>query len=141
MPRRLRSWTGVSSLTLLWCAACGSPPPADPDKKATFAVNGKVLLDGQALPAVTVVLHPRDAAGDKALRSYGKTDASGSFTLSTYQAGDGAPAGHYTVTVHGDPDAAVAAAVPDRYARTGSSGLQVEVKQQANDLPPFQLRR
>lgn len=140
MPRRLRSWSGVSGFTLMWCAACSTPPPPDPDKKATFAVSGKVLLAGQPLPGVTVVFHPSDDAGAKATRAYGKTDASGSFKLSTYVAGDGAPAGRYSVTVHGDPDADIVV-VPERYARTTSSGLQVEVKQQTNDMPAFQLRR
>ncbi len=131
----------MSVIALLWCAGCGSaPPPADPDKKATFAVRGKVLLDGRPLPRATVTFHPRDDAGPKPVRAYGKTDETGSFQLSTYQPGDGAPAGRYTVTLHGDADDA-ASAVPARYGRMETSGLQVEVKQETNELPPFQLRR
>jgi len=34
-----------------------------------------------------------------AVTSYGKTDATGQYELTTYEPGDGAPAGHYQVSV------------------------------------------
>jgi hypothetical protein len=122
----MRAWTGVSGFTLLWCAACSSPPPPpDPDRKATFPVSGRLLLDGEPLAGVTVVFHRRSAAGVKQTYSYGKTDATGGFKLSTYEAGDGAPAGRYTVTVVGETDAAVRGAealCPSQYVRAGIRG-------------------
>lgn len=112
---------------------CGS---SEGDKKgATFPVKGQVQLDGRPLGGVFVVLHP--LAGDPARRSYGRTAADGTFVLSTYAHQDGAPAGEYIVTILW-PDGE--GQVP-QYARPETSGIRVEIKQGANELAPFPLRR
>jgi len=133
----LLSWFGW--IVVLSCTACGSAPPRDPNQKPTFSARGKVVLDDQPLRNAVVTLHPLDV-DTKAIRSYAKTDAEGNFELSTYQPGDGVPAGRDAVTVLQDADES-AAGVPERYANPKTSGLIVEVKEENNTLPVLRLRR
>jgi hypothetical protein len=140
MDRRRRCCLSLMAAGLiLQCPACGEAPPAIKDKKPTFAVQGKILVDGQPLADAVVTFHPHGEAGAKVTRSYAKTDASGSFKLSTYEPGDGAPAGRYLVTVYQDPDQP-GASLPERYHSPATSGIVAEVKQQDNELEPFRLR-
>jgi hypothetical protein len=125
---------------VLWCAACGSAPPRDPSQKPTFAARGRVLLDDQPLKNAVVTLHPLGDTATKPVRSYARTDAEGNFELSTYQPGDGVPAGRYAITILQDADEG-AVRVPQRYANPKTSGLIVEVKEEENALPAFRLRR
>ncbi|NLS92018.1 MAG: carboxypeptidase regulatory-like domain-containing protein [Planctomycetaceae bacterium] len=74
--------------------ACGCTP-AGPDRPATFAVTGKVTLDGNPLEGATVGFVP-SAGGTSAI---GTTDASGTYQLSTFGSNDGAVPGEYKVKV------------------------------------------
>jgi hypothetical protein len=68
-------------------------------QKAVYPVHG-VVLDGKNKPAkgAVVVFHP--TAGDaQDCRPVGTVDDNGEFVLTTYQSGDGAPAGDYVVTL------------------------------------------
>ena len=124
---------------MLSCAACGGAPPHDPDQKRTFPARGKVLFDGQPLRRAVVTLYPLQA-DSKSVRSYGRTDAEGNVEFSTYQPGDGVPAGRYAVVILPDADEG-GIRVPGRYANPKTSGLIVEVKEQENTLPVFRLHR
>src|SRR5688572_17397354 len=64
-----------------------------------FPVKGSVFVNGKAAEKALVIFHPLGDADPKAPRSTGEVAADGSFTLSTYTSGDGAPAGDYAVTV------------------------------------------
>ena len=68
------------------------------ESRATFPVEGRVLIRGQPAEGVQVFLHPCDAVQRGKPR--GVTDADGRFRLRTYHEGDGAPAGEYLVTVY-----------------------------------------
>lgn len=100
------------------------------------------MLDDQPLKKAVVALHPLDAGAKTGpiVRSYARTDAAGNFELSTYQRGDGVPAGRYAVTILQDADEG-GVRVPERYANPKTSGLIVEVKEEENTLPAFRLRR
>jgi hypothetical protein len=69
------------------------------DRRPTYPVRGSVLLDGCAVPSAMVSFwHP--GPGKKLTHvGDGLTDGDGSFTISTYAAFDGAPAGDYVVAV------------------------------------------
>jgi hypothetical protein len=136
-PSRIAHTRIAAAAALLACAACGGPPPPDPNRKATFPVSGKVLVGDRPLARAVVTFHPLDDA--KGARAYARTDAEGAFSLSTYEIGDGAPAGRYAVSVLQDADAAAAPASA-AYANPKTSGLIVEVKPETNELPPFHLR-
>jgi hypothetical protein len=94
MMKHLRSTAWL--LPLVLAAGCSD---SDPNRKETFPVTGLVLVDGKPAPEVQVVFH--DLAGmDTAMPTYSSTftKEDGRFTLSTYDEGDGVPAGEYAVT-------------------------------------------
>lgn len=77
------------------------------DLPQTFSAKGTlVLAEGELPPGLTVVLVPM--GGDGRHVSQGAVDKDGSFSLSTFKAGDGAPEGEYQVLVHFDPLAVTA---------------------------------
>src|SRR5215213_6754667 len=69
------------------------------DHAAVHKVNGKVLLDGKPIGGAMVVLHPLEAAASTEVRPLAYTQDDGTFTIATYDAADGAPAGKYTATI------------------------------------------
>ena len=71
----------------------------DNARKTTFAVTGKVTLDGKPAEHATVVLHPVGESGPDVVKPRGTVKTDGTFTLTTYAGDDGAPAGDYRVTV------------------------------------------
>jgi hypothetical protein len=71
-------------------AGCASRP-------AVYPVKGRVTFNGRAVSTGTVVFHALD---DKLPLLRGEIRADGSFELTTYRPGDGAPGGKYQVTVH-----------------------------------------
>lgn len=84
----------ISAMLIL----CGCTPPG-PARKPTVAVTGEVYSQGKPAADVAVTLHDRKGM-DKDLPSTSSamTDQNGKFFVSTYEAGDGAPEGEYTVT-------------------------------------------
>ena len=64
----------------------------------TFKVSGKVVQKGKAVPNATVIFHAnRTEEGFIKPRAITKPD--GTFELTTYESGDGAPAGTYEVSI------------------------------------------
>jgi hypothetical protein len=127
----------------LVAASCGS-------KSASLhPVRGRVLYLGQPTPGAIVVFHPVGNDDPAAPRPSGKVQEDGSFTLSTFKPGDGAPAGDYLVAIAWiDQNAQVDPAaeekpnrLPSWYADPRTSQLNAKVQKGNNDLPPFELRR
>lgn len=85
----------------LMVASCfaASCSQSDTNRKETYPVTGRVLVDGQPAEMVQVTLHD-DAGVDKAMPTFSTTftGPDGKFSLSTYEEGDGAPPGDYTAT-------------------------------------------
>lgn len=80
----------------LICCGCA---PEGPPRKATFPVTGEVIVDGKSASGVTVTLHDlKGIDGNQPTYSSAITDASGKFSVSTYNAGDGVPVGDYVLT-------------------------------------------
>jgi hypothetical protein len=125
-------------LGALLCTSCGN------GRVPVYPVTGKVLMGGKPLPRATLVFHP---TGDSPLHPVGTVDDDGSFQLTTYDQGDGAPAGKYQVTVEWrrlatiNDDRPPANSLPARYARPDSSGLLATIAPGENVLPPFELTR
>jgi hypothetical protein len=133
---------------LLTALAAGCDRPAEPHRVAVFKTKGAISYLGQAVPGAFVVLHPR-ASSDAAVptpTAHVKPD--GTFEVSTYDAGDGAAAGEYTVTVEwrqllqqqGEfvPGPNV---LPAKYGHPTTSDLVVRIAEGQNDLPPITLQR
>lgn len=101
---------------LVLCAGCGG--------SGTAQVTGKVTLDGSPLEGATVAFAP---VGEGQAAS-GKTDASGTYNLTTFVNNDGALPGSYKVTISKVEDAAGGAgsgSEDDIYAAMEKSGKNV----------------
>jgi hypothetical protein len=132
----------TGALLALTCSAC-----AKDTRKPVFPAQGKVLLDGKPLPRAFLVFHPLNDSDPHAIRPLAHAEDDGTFTVSTYDAEDGAPAGEYAVTVEWrrqatkDDDAPPPNLLPDRYARPTTSALRVKIVEGENDLPPLELKK
>src|SRR5262245_4488708 len=88
--------SAAGALAALLVAGCGSGKPQ------TVPAGGKVLFH-KATPAAgaLVVFHPADPAAEKRIggKPFAKVKDDGTFALTTYAEGDGAPEGEYGVTV------------------------------------------
>jgi hypothetical protein len=93
-----------------------------------YPAGGSVFFNGKAAAGAIVRVHGVEAAMPR-----GVVQKDGTFALTTYEAGDGAPAGRYRVSVYwrrqgqedGDEGPFL---IPERYSRPESSGLEIEVK-------------
>jgi hypothetical protein len=115
-------------------------------RKPVFPVRGRVLFEGKSAPQALVVFHPLGTEDKDAVRPWGQVGPDGTFTLTTYKSGDGAPAGLYRVTVElwlstGKGDEGPTSRLPARYANAATSGLTATVDAGPTELRPFQLKR
>lgn len=112
------------AMAALALPACGGREP----RLAVHPASGQVVLKGEPVPKALVRFHPADPAtvrypaGEEGPPIFPttETDAQGRFSLSTYLADDGVPAGSYAVTV-----------------AAGASDEEVE----GSDAPPRKARR
>lgn len=127
-------------LSGLLACGCGS------GRKPVFPITGKVLVNGKPAAHAMVVFHPVGENGPDVVKPRGKVETDGSFTLTTYDGNDGAPAGDYQVTVEqwlssGKADEGPSNRLPARYAKPDTSGLTAKVNPTPNTLEPFALKR
>ena len=132
-PSLRRSINGVLVLAG-WVALVG----CGDGKIARYPVSGTVLVDGKPADGAMVILCPPESAVElKNVRPVGTTDAGGKFSMTTFDKGDGAPAGEYKVIVQwpkGEVDL-----LKGRYFKLANSTLAATVKEESNELPPFEL--
>src|SRR5262245_38760390 len=64
-----------------------------------YPVKGKVTAAGEIPEGALIVLYPARGGGESELRPSAKVRRDGSFSLTTYDAEDGAPQGDYIATV------------------------------------------
>jgi hypothetical protein len=117
-------------------------------RKSVYPVHGKVLVAGKPAARALVVFHPLDDPDPNARCSTAEVAEDGTFTLSTYSAEDGAPAGKYAVTVvwpeatstiGGDADMGKDK-LGSRYSNAKTSGLTADVHAGSNEIQPFNLK-
>jgi len=144
----------VLSIVLLILAAvavgCRSEETALlPGRSPTLPVRGKITLDGAPIEGATVLFFSEKLT----ITSYGKTDANGAYELTTYEPGDGAPAGRYQVAVKKTeqkiveksdhpalpPKSKTSQLLPPQYADYQSSELKAVVAEGANNAFQFNL--
>jgi hypothetical protein len=121
----------------------------------TYEVNGQVNVNGRPAEGAIVVFCPVDPSAEvEHLRPAGMANASGQFTLTTFEPNDGAPAGEYKVLVKWPAPTPAAQQReerpgsankgPDRlrgkYYSFESTPLQATIEEQSNQLPPFELK-
>ena len=133
----------VVSLALSLCGCI-----AEDGRVPVYPVSGSVQHGGRPAEGAIVSFHPLDASAPSPLQPSGKVDAAGNFQLTSYESGDGAPAGKYAVTIlwPAPPKSPIDApdAGPDRlngrYLDPRKSPWQVEVIEGSNALEPFELK-
>ena len=118
-----------------------------PKRVAVYPVAGKVLFNGQPAERAMVVFHPLGANDPRALRPLATVAADGTFRLTTYTTGDGAPEGEYAVTITWpggpppkDPDDPPPDRLKGRYANPAKSPWKVTVKPGPNEVEPFNVQ-
>src|SRR5262249_54027885 len=85
-------------LVLLSLGALLLPACSKSSRQPVHPVRGQILVEGKPAAQAIVTFHP--VGGDTGtLRPSAQTDADGYFSLTTYENGDGAPEGKYSVTV------------------------------------------
>ncbi len=120
-------------LLVMGCGPANTNPP-------TIPVTGKVTHKGEAVEGATVKFLPSDPEGKVANAT---TQADGTYELSTFETGDGAMAGKYTVTVRklvsvqqgvqqdgehaGEPAYVNKDMLPAKYKSQGNTPLECEV--------------
>ncbi len=145
-----RTPTMVLPLLLIAAAAlaasgCGKPQDG---QVPLFPVKGQISWEGGPIPGALVVLHPVGTLSAGVPAPRGQVDQNGKFSLTTFKAGDGAPAGEYVVTVQwqrvvgkGDDAQVTPNVLSPKYSDPRTSDLRVRVAEGANDLAPILLRR
>jgi hypothetical protein len=96
----MRDWSLFIGLTSLIVASLGCSDQ-DNDRIAAYPVTGKVLVKGQPADGASIIFYSQSPApeGKKMPVPAGSTDANGSFQLTSYESGDGAPATDYNVAI------------------------------------------
>lgn len=81
--------------TLLLFLGCGGGGVGEGDQVDVYSVTGKITMNGAPVPGATVTFSPQEGQPV----AYGRTNSSGEYALTTYEANDGAAAGPYVVLV------------------------------------------
>src|SRR5262249_48324561 len=122
-------------------------PSCGKGRKELYPVRTKVFVDNKPAADVFINLHPVDKSEPGRTASFGRTDANGEVTLSTFVAGDGVPEGEYVVTFTWRERSGLLKDQfegPDRlkgqYYDLKTSKFRVTVQPKPNELPPFYLK-
>lgn len=112
-----------------------------------FPVSGKVAFNGEVPDGALVVFHPTNAV-EKAPRPSAKVKQDGTFTVTTYDGDDGAPAGDYRVTIQwfklvkkGADVSAGPNVLPAQYSAPERSPWKVTVAESRNDLNSYEIKK
>ena len=105
------------------------------------------MRDGEQVMGAIIVLHPTTEIADLKQKPIGFTDQSGQFAITTFEVGDGAPVGEYSVTVEQRAPKHVGEEViregpnllPRRLNDPATSGIKLSVVEGDNVLPTIDL--
>jgi hypothetical protein len=95
-PRTRIVWRLLMAIVLVSACSCSGD---NRGRKETYPVTGEVHVDGQPAAGIAVTLHDvKGIDSENPTTSSTTTDDDGKFSASTYEEGDGAPAGEYVLT-------------------------------------------
>ena len=124
---------------------CGRSGPA---RIATHPTKGAVTYQGTPVGGAFLALHPKGASHENAPTPTAIVQPDGTFALTTYDAGDGVPAGEYVVTLQwrkatksGGEFVPGPNLLPAKYSRPETSDIVVRIAAGQNELAPIALRR
>jgi len=136
----VRFAVAVWLLTFMMTLGCGRRQFGGPRVKTT-PLTGIVHVDGEPAEMVTVQCVPADGSPDTNRALMTSTNADGEFVLSTYESGDGLPAGTYRLAFTWVPfGARKQDKLNGHYADPQKSRISVEVLDgEANDMGIVEL--
>ena len=139
MLRRTAARGGTLVLAIAVVTGCGGDDNAPKiEKQPTVPVTGILTYKGKPVANASVAFFSLDAK----VASRGKTDAAGTFVLSTYGTDDGAPPGKYKVTaavsgakeiepgvLDDEPPGGFKSPIPIKYANPATTDILADVKE------------
>ena len=132
-----------AAITAIALAGCGE---AKPQRATVFPAKGTITLKGQPAHGAIISLHPKTPLPNGAPAPRANVDKDGSFAISTYDSGDGAPEGEYVLTVvwnklikNGEDVRIGPNVIPPKYGSPNSSDLAVKIAPGENAIPAIQL--
>jgi hypothetical protein len=108
-----------------------------------FPVAGRVTYKGQPPVGAQVVLHPVNAAETNDVAPSGVVGNDGSFTVTVYEPGDGAPQGDYVATIQWRKfvdGGAGPNVLPKEYSSPTTSPVKVSVSGGPTQVPPIAIK-
>jgi hypothetical protein len=118
----------------------------DDQRVPVYPVKGKVTVAGEVPVGALIVFYPVQPVAEKDLRPSAKIGLDGTFSLTTYVADDGAPAGEYTATIQwnklikkGQDYSAGPNVVPEQYRAPETSPWRIKVENKPNELAPVNI--
>lgn len=143
-PWAQRSIPFVASMALLSLAFAGCGPAGE-SRPEVIPVEGSLTINGKPAEGAMLVFHPShgeefDARGS---RPRANVEKDGHFQVTTYDAGDGLPAGEYDVAVlwFDDPNSAAPHdKLGGRYAVPGKPELHISVTPETSQLEPLEIK-
>jgi hypothetical protein len=113
-----------------------------------FPVSGKVSFQGKPPVGAQVILHRTDTAPENDVTPVGIVQVDGSFKVSAYDVGDGAPQGEYVATVEwfkivenpGGGGGRGPNVIPAKYASSKTSPVKVSVNGGPTEIPPITIQ-
>ena len=123
---------------LLLLVGCGEDWHAE-----TYPASGKVLLNGR--PAADVVVELRSVGeqpDSRNSRPWAIVQSDGTYSLTTYEKGDGAPPGDYAVTLRWPSDISTPShfdRLSGAYDSPEKAPLKVTIEPEENTLPTVEL--
>ncbi|MBX3439216.1 MAG: hypothetical protein KF861_17125 [Planctomycetaceae bacterium] len=133
-----------SFLTLMMAGCGGSAPPP---WETVYPATGVVTYRGKPVANADIVLFPQDETFPDTVRPRAKSTEDGTFSVWTWQRGDGAPAGNYKATiVHNEiviSNGAMGAKpndLPRKYSQPDTTDLIVRIDPESNQIPPLELK-
>jgi hypothetical protein len=107
-------------------------------------VSGRVTFAGQPPAGAQIVLHPANTSNPSDVAPSGRVGNDGSFTITAYEQGDGAPPGEYVATIQWykiDPKEGIPGpnVIPEEYAKAATSPIKVTVNQAPTVLQPITI--
>ena len=135
----------VALVVLVWGAISAGRGPGGPDRLDVYPVIGELRYEGQPASGATIFLHPQDPSIPVRPQAFVNDD--GTFEVTTYQPGDGAPAGRYKATIEWrravagqSADESVPPNVfPAAYTSPQSSPVEVTVDEGENTFAPIDI--
>jgi hypothetical protein len=133
-------------LIVVCCIGCGR---SRSEPLPVYPVKGEVFVGGKPAEGAVIAFYPTKRTEWSSTTSRGVVDQRGGFSLTTYEANDGAPEGEYVVTVYwperpldpsGEGNDLPADQLGGRFAKLAHSNLRVRLGQQPVTLARVDLK-